>query len=108
MIILYALLLSPVTGLLAGHPLAVRYAAVFLFLFPLGMAMGVPFPTGMALLGEKEEGLIPLAWCINGCFSVVSSVAAMLAALAAGFSSLFLLAATCYLIAFGAMVMIRR
>ncbi len=108
MILLYAPLLGPVSETLAGFSLTSRYVTVFLMLFPLGMVMGFPFPTGMALLAERDERLIPLAWCINGCFSVVSSVAAMMVALVAGFSSLFVLAAVCYLIAFGAMVLFKR
>jgi hypothetical protein len=39
---------------------------------------------------------IPWAWAINGCISVITPAAAMLLAMSAGFSSLFIAAAIAY------------
>lgn len=108
LILLYQLLLPWWAGSLAGLGMTARFLLTFLFLFPLGAAMGVPFPTGMALLGEKMPGYIPWAWCINGSFSVISATAAVMVALTAGFQTVQVSAALLYVAAWGALVRMGR
>lgn len=55
-------------------------------LFPLSVTLGLPFPTGLrALREEGREDFVPLAWGINGWFSVIGSIIAMMVAITAGF-----------------------
>ncbi len=49
-----------------------KYLLVFLFLFPLGFMMGMPFPLGLDYLKTKDKSFIPWAWAINGLSSVFS------------------------------------
>jgi hypothetical protein len=63
---------------------------------PLAMCMGVPYPTGMALLANLSEQAIPWAWAINGFASVVGAVLATLLAIHLGFAAVILLASMIY------------
>jgi hypothetical protein len=100
LIILYALLLTKAPILLTALAPPLRFAAVFIALLPLGVPMGIPFPVGMRLLGERDPSLIPWAWVINGSFSVLAPVMALMLALAAGFGTVAYLAASAYFLAF--------
>jgi len=97
--LLYPLLLPPAFDRLLGWPLAARLGATAVALAPLGFLMGVPFPRGIALVERRSPGLIPWAWGINGCASVVASVLAAMLALSAGFSWVLIAGAVCYALA---------
>jgi hypothetical protein len=95
-ILFYPLLLPVLFQALLGAPLAVRLAATVVSLAPLGVLMGTPFPGGLAWLGRQAPGLVPWAWAVNGCASVLASVLAALIALSAGFSWVLVGAAAAY------------
>jgi hypothetical protein len=82
---------------LAGLSIALRIAIVLLFLAPLAFAMGIPFPTGLRNLGDSSRHLIPWAWGINGCASVISAAAAPLLAAEIGLVGLMGVAVAAYL-----------
>ena len=98
-VLVYPLLLPLGFDRLLGWPLAARLAATVVALAPLGFLMGVPFPRGIALLEGRSPGLIPWAWGVNGCASVVASVLAAMLALSAGFSWVLIAGAGCYALA---------
>ncbi|MRR33110.1 class I SAM-dependent methyltransferase [bacterium] len=100
LIIIYSLLLPTATTMLAALTPLLRFAAVFIALLPLGLPMGIPFPLGMRLLGERDPSLIPWAWVINGSFSVLAPVMALMLALMTGFDMVAYLAAAAYVFAF--------
>ena len=100
LILLYGLLLPHAPFLLTTLPRPFRFAAVFIALIPLGVPMGIPFPVGMRLLGERAPSLIPWAWAINGSFSVLAPVMALMLALSTGFGAVAYLAAAVYFLAF--------
>jgi hypothetical protein len=52
----------------------------------MGLAMGLPFPTALRWAGEGDRAPVALLWAINGAFSVVGSVAAVVLAMAGGFN----------------------
>ena len=58
--------------------------------------MGLPFPWGLAWLEETAPALLPWAWAINGCASVVTSVLAAILALSYGFTLVLWLGAAAY------------
>jgi hypothetical protein len=95
-ILLYPLGLPLLFQALLGAPLIVRLLATGLCLAPLGFLMGTPFPGGLAWLRERAPGLIPWAWAVNGCASVLASVVAALIALSFGFSWVLVAAALAY------------
>jgi hypothetical protein len=62
----------------------------------LAIPMGMPFPLGIARLGEQAPKLVPAAWAINGCASVISAVLATVLAIHFGFTVVLLLAFALY------------
>ncbi|MCU0259222.1 MAG: hypothetical protein MUF56_09395 [Solirubrobacteraceae bacterium] len=62
-------------------------------LAPLAFCMGMPFPLA---LRELDETLVPWAWGINGCASVVSAALATLLAVDLGFSVVLWIALALY------------
>lgn len=76
-----------------------RIALALALIAPLAGAMGMLFPLGLARLGRTAPALLPWAWAINGCASVVSAVLAGLLAMAVGFSGVVAAAAVLYLLA---------
>ena len=95
-ILIYPLLLPVTFRALLGWPLALRLVAAAVGLAPLGLLMGIPFPTGIAALEARAPDLISWAWAINGCASVLASILAAMLALSWGFWSVLLLAAVAY------------
>jgi len=82
---------------LMGWPTALKVAGSLLLIAPLALAMGMPFPLGLAALGRCAPDLIPWAWGINGSASVVGAVAASLLAMEIGFSGVIVVAVVLYL-----------
>jgi hypothetical protein len=76
--------------------LPVRIAMTVLMQFPLGVALGMYFPTGLELLRRMEPRLIPWAWAVNGVASVAATVLAVILAMEIGFSNVSLVAAGAY------------
>jgi hypothetical protein len=96
----YSLIPSLASSALSALPIAERAAACFVLIFPLGILLGVPFPLGISLLGKKSPELIPWAWAVNGCFSVMAPLMAAMLALSIGNSSIILLSAVIYALAY--------
>jgi hypothetical protein len=94
-----AIYLAWLPQLFAGLELlnpALRALAGLLLLAPLAFAMGMPFPLGLSRLTAEAPQLLPWAWGVNGCASVVSAVATPLLAMEVGFSGVLLIAALLY------------
>jgi hypothetical protein len=79
-----------------GEELPLRIAISVGVLAPLGLVMGIPFPTGIRLLGRVRPGLIPWAWGINGYTSVLGSVLAVMLGIELGFTVVLYIAAGTY------------
>ena len=101
-----AVLTIPVfTGLIllalfgGAWPLGVRLAAVLVLIAPLAFAMGLPFPLGLRWFGARSAALVPWAWGVNGCASVLASPLAMIIAMQWGFLLTVTAAAACYVVA---------
>ncbi len=63
---------------------------------PLGLLMGMPFPTLLSKAGVNSETLIPLAWGVNACATVIGSVLSTIASMILGLSITWLLAMGMY------------
>ena len=66
---------------------------------PLAFFMGMPFPLGLSILAEESPLLIPWAWGINGCASVMSAVLGTLLAIHFGFIAVIGMALALYVLA---------
>ncbi|MBI5047665.1 MAG: hypothetical protein HZB54_01755 [Deltaproteobacteria bacterium] len=100
LIIIYSLFLPTVSTLILPYSMQFKIASVCTMLMPLGMLMGIPFPLGLKILGEGNPSLIPWAWAINGCFSVLAPILTIMLAMAAGFKIVLWIGAVAYLLAF--------
>jgi len=94
----YRFLLPSVFSSILGQPMAIRILTLILLVAPLGLVLGMPFPTGMRLLNVFGSELIPWAWAVNGCASVLGSILPVIVALSFGFSVVVLLASATYLV----------
>ena len=80
-------------------PLPIKVLLALGLIAPLALAMGMPFPLGLSRVAGHNGRLVPWAWGINGCASVVSAVLAVLLAMAMGFNGVVVLAALLYALA---------
>ncbi len=80
-------------------PFAIRLTMTLITIAPLAFFMGMPFPLGLASLGMNARPMIPWAWGINGCASVISAIIATLMAMHWGFSTVIVSALLLYLLA---------
>ena len=99
---LFLLLPQTLFPALLQLPELVKIIVAVALIAPLAFFMGMPFPTALARLGSDRPALIPWAWGVNGCASVVSAVLATLLAIHVGFSSVVLVALILYVVAFAA------
>jgi hypothetical protein len=96
-VILFTLVVTPPILMVAlGLALPCRIAVAVLVIAPLGLLLGVPFATGLRFIGEEAQALVPWAWAVNGFFTVIGSVGAMILGMAFGFTAVLIVAAACY------------
>ncbi|GAH26159.1 unnamed protein product [marine sediment metagenome] len=76
-----------------------RFLYSILLITPLGFVMGIPFPSAIARVKEKRKEIIPWLWAINGCTSVVGSIAAVIISIHLGFFAVIGMAALIYIAA---------
>ena len=100
LIIFYSLIFPFAVNIISPYSAGIKMSMVFIAFVPLGFFMGMPFPTGIKVLGQINEGLIPWAWAINGCFSVLAPVLTIMLAMTMGFKAVLWLGAFSYLMAF--------
>ena len=71
---------------------AVKVMVSTVLIAPLAFLMGMPFPLGLKRVARHSAGLIPWAWGINGCASVLSAILAVAGSGTWGNTALLLLA----------------
>ena len=89
------LLLLWIARVTPGQPFAVRVTLSIVLLATAGLAMGMPFPLGMAGFDDRDRSWY---WAINGATSVLGSVLAIVVALLAGFGAVLGIAVACYVL----------
>ncbi|MCY1213126.1 hypothetical protein D9M72_248890 [compost metagenome] len=94
--LVYLVALPTVFRLLIGLPDPARIGVSVLLIAPLAFLMGMPFPLGLDRVAARDETLVPWAWGINACASVVAAVLATLVAIHAGFTAVILVALLLY------------
>jgi hypothetical protein len=100
LIFIYSLMHPLLLNSISSYPLKLKVLIIFVTLMPLGFFMGIPFPMGIKVLGEKNERLIPWAWAINACFSVLTPILTIILAIVFGFKIVLWLGTLAYLFAF--------
>jgi SAM-dependent methyltransferase len=97
--VLYVLVLPPVFAQLMGLHEAARIGLSLILIAPLGFFMGMPFPLGLTRVSAHVPELVPWAWGVSGCFSVISAILATILAIHLGFTAVVAMAAILYLVA---------
>jgi hypothetical protein len=101
----YMFVLPPIFDYFLGASRSVRIAISLVLLFPLGLLLGVFFPTGIKIISSDDTRFIPWAWGINGCASVIGTVLSIIIAMSYGFATVTVLAVLIYIIGVIAMVL---
>jgi spermidine synthase len=97
--LLYLALLPALFDGMMPWPDAARVAASLVLIAPLAFFMGMPFPLGLSRVAARAPDLVPWAWGVNGCASVISAVLASLLAMHLGFTAVVACAVLLYLAA---------
>jgi hypothetical protein len=100
LIFIYSLMHPFLLNSISSYPLKLKVLIIFVTLMPLGFFMGIPFPMGIKVLGERNERLIPWAWAINACLSVLTPILTIMLAIVFGFKTVLWFGTLAYLFAF--------
>ena len=79
-----------------GFGLFSRITIALLLVAPLGFVLGMPFPLGLRLAMQRSSALGSWAWGVNGFFTVIGTVLALMLGMMIGFRMVLLLACACY------------
>jgi len=97
--VVYLVGLTPLLRALLGLPLPVKALAAVIVVAPMGLCLGIPFPSGLSALSEGRREILPWAWGVNGALSVTGSVLTRLVSMSAGFTVVLACVAALYLAA---------
>ncbi|MHB1006027.1 MAG: hypothetical protein ACYC3S_10340 [Chloroflexota bacterium] len=96
LVLLWAFVVPSVTSTQLAQPQPLRVAITAIMLTPLGLVLGIPFPTGLRLVGKGAPETLPAFWAINGFAAVAGSVLGMIVASVGGFTATLALGAAAY------------
>jgi hypothetical protein len=97
--LLYLLFLEPLLRWCLWLPGVAKIALTLVCIAPLAFCMGLPFPLGLARVARQMPDMLPWAWGINGCTSVLSALLATILAMHYGFTVVVGLALVLYVLA---------
>jgi len=80
-----------------GFGLFSRITIALVLVAPVGFFLGMPFPLGLRLAMQRSSALGSWAWGVNGFFTVIGTVLALMFGMMIGFRMVLLLACACYL-----------
>ncbi|MDX1540963.1 MAG: hypothetical protein R3349_06120, partial [Geminicoccaceae bacterium] len=101
--LVYLFVLPPVFDWLMPLSDMVKIGLSLVLIAPLAFFMGMPFPLGLSRVAHISEDLVPWAWGINGCASVLSAILAAILAIHIGFTAVVGMATVLYLAAAAAL-----
>ncbi len=104
----YLLILSSILQAAMHTSTFTRIIISILLLAPLSFLMGMPFPTGVRLLSDRFDNLIPWGWAVNSVFTVFGSVFCLFLSISFGYSFSWLVALLFYLAALSAYTRMRK
>ena len=94
---LLAVFLAPLLEKGVGWPFWLKIGVSVLLIAPLGVALGMPFPTGLRRLEKLASSSIRWAWSLNAAASVLGSVGAILISIYLGLRATMLTGGLLYL-----------
>jgi hypothetical protein len=93
---------------IVGLPIYTRVVTLVLLIAPLALLMGMLFPLGMRYLHTFATNQIPVAWGVNGFFSVLAAPVATILAVEFGFSIAFASGAALYMACLPIVLLMQR
>lgn len=96
-VFLYLLIVPSVFSMFLSYNSLIRFFISFALIFPLGFLMGIPFPTGLKIGRKEFREDAAWMWVINGAFSVLGSVLALVVAMSFNFNTALLMGALTYI-----------
>ncbi len=93
---------------LLGAPLALRIAVSIGLLAPLGLLLGGFFPLGIRIAERANPRLVPWAWAVNGCATVIGTLVAVIAGMSSSFTIVTLIALCAYAVGVFALLISER
>jgi len=97
--LVYLFSIDHIFSFFISFPDSVKILISFLLIAPLAFFMGMPFPLGLGIVSSENLSLVPWAWGINGCASVISPALATVLAISFGFNVVVSCALFLYLLA---------
>ncbi|HEY2151281.1 MAG TPA: hypothetical protein VGH34_10750 [Vicinamibacterales bacterium] len=88
---------TPIVAWAIPFSRSARMLVAVALLVPMGVALGIPMPTGLRILSARAPQMVPWAWGMNGAFSVFGATLAIFIAMNWGFRVALLTAALTYL-----------
>jgi hypothetical protein len=89
----------PLVNMLNDISTIMRILVSVLIIFPSGFFMGMAFPVGLMLASNDQHNSSPWLWGINGAFSVVASVLAVILSMSIGITWTYWIGAVFYIVA---------
>jgi len=92
---------APISSLFSNVGLGVRVVVSIALLAPLGLCLGAFMPLGITSITSvttHDKEYVAWAWSVNGFFSVVSSVLAMILGMTIGFQAVLFVALAVYVV----------
>lgn len=108
LVVATAFVYPAIIDLALGWNLGARAALTVGLVAPLGILMGMPFPSGIHRVSQFGAESVPWMWGVNGGTTVVGSILAIIIAINANFSTVLLLGAAGYAMAGLTLVLLDR
>jgi predicted membrane-bound spermidine synthase len=97
-VVVQALAGDRLVGWALGRPLGARLALTVVMVGSVSFFLGWPFPIGLRETSRRFQSLVPWAWGLNGCASVIGAVLGKIISISVGFRTTMGLAALLYLV----------
>jgi hypothetical protein len=95
------MLISPtMAGKWITWPQPLRIAVTAAILSPISVLLGIPFAYGIRLLNRFNPTIIPWAWAVNACATVIGSIVAVIFSMNFGFNFVLIAAIVIYGVTF--------
>ena len=98
LLLVASLILPSLLRVAIALSMPIRVILAILLIMPLGILLGIPFPAGIDIISRQAPSLIPWAWGVNGFFTVIGSVLAIILSMSTGFQSVLWIAIAIYLV----------
>ena len=99
-------LVAPLVTWAIPLPRVARIAVAAAVLVPIGIALGIPMPTGIRMLSVRAPQMVAWAWGMNGALSVLGATLAIFIAMNWGFRVTLLSASATYFIGLVALLVV--